>query len=87
MLKNIRYQTKFLLFFSVLIIFIVIVICLFIYSFVFKIFEKRIINDSIQLSQKFSQQVDAYINELIQISRNFINDKNILKIIKDVNMS
>jgi two-component system sensor histidine kinase YesM len=51
---------------------------------VLRAFENRLIENSIQITQNVLQQIDAYIKELNQMSRNFINDSNIQAKLKEI---
>jgi two-component system, sensor histidine kinase YesM len=85
MFQHFKLQTKFVLSFSILFLMIIILIYIFINGYFLKAFENNIIQNSWQLSQKVSQQSDAYIEDFRQITKSFILNSDIIDILKRIN--
>ena len=85
MLSNLKLQTKILICFSILVIAIVTIFCIFSNYYIFTSIENRITDNLQQLTIKISQQVDAYIEEIDQVSKNFIINKELLNTLTVIN--
>jgi len=81
---NIRYQVKFVVLFSFLVVIVTILIYIYFSTYVLRAFENELIENSIQITQSVLQQINTHINELNQISCSFINNLNIQVKLKEI---
>jgi len=78
MFNKIKIQTGFMLVFSTAIVLIILMLYWFINSYVLSAYEKVMVANSKQLNMKISQQVDLYFNDLNQLSKNSVTNRNLI---------
>ncbi|MDF2985834.1 MAG: putative sensor with domain [Eubacterium sp.] len=84
---NIKLHVKMIISYSFLAILIIVSLYCFIGFYIFNMLEEKITDNTLQLSIKISQQIDAYINEVSQITKTFIVNKDIQDTLNDINNS
>ncbi|RED55295.1 cache domain-containing sensor histidine kinase [Cohnella lupini] len=78
MFNRIKVHIGFMLVFSFVIALIILGVYWFINSYVLRAYEKAMIANSEQLNAKIAQQVDLYFNDLSQLSRNSVANRNLM---------
>ena len=82
MFDRLKMQTSFILIFSIAIVFIIATVYVFINHYVLKEYKQAAISNAAQLNAKISQQIDFYINNLNQLSRNSVTNQQLVNDIK-----
>lgn len=78
MFSKIKLQTSFTLVFSIIMLVIILAIYWFIDSFVLDAYEQVMIHNSRQLNVELAEQVDQYISDLNQLSKNSVGNQNLM---------
>lgn len=78
MFSKIKLQTSFTLVFSVIMLIMIMAIYWFIDYFVLDAYEQVMIGNSRQLNVELSEQIDLYLSDLNQLSKNSVSNQNLM---------